>query len=494
VPSASADPGLDAEFDLVVIGAGIIGSRVALEAALAGLKVALFDAGDFGSSTSQSSSKLIHGGLRYLPMGDVGLVRESHLERRVLLDRVAPHLVWPLEFVVPIYGGVKQALEIWGGLLTYSALSGFRHSRAWLISGRRARALVPDLKLERLTACGVLEDAQTNDSRLVLATVLGAARLGVAVRNYTRVVAIEKGAVSVESARGTETVRSRMLVNAAGPWVDQVRKLEDPGAAPASRLSKGVHVTLPLPAGWKAAVAGPVGGTRVAFALPWEGVLLLGTTDTPYEGDPAQARVEDADLDQVFREAAISLPNELLRRERILYSFAGLRVLELGAATTAETPREHVITTGPLGMISVAGGKLTTHRRIAIDVLRRLDDPRAREHRLAPVPLPGAAPLPPRPAEIEPEVWTHLARHYGSEVEQLLRYRQRLPDAFEPVHPDGLDIWAQVHHAVEAEWATTVEDVVRRRTTLAVRGLATPEVRARVAAVTGLQPTATRAG
>jgi glycerol-3-phosphate dehydrogenase len=494
VPSASADHGLDAEFDLLVIGAGIIGSRVALEAALAGLKVALVDAGDFGSGTSQASSKLIHGGLRYLPMGDLGLVRESHLERRALLDRVAPHLVWPLEFLVPIYGGLMQAIEVWGGLLTYSALSGFRHSRAWLMSGRRARGLVPELNLDHLTACGVLEDAQTNDSRLVLATVLGASRLGVAVRNYTRAVGVEKGAVTVETAHGTATVRTRMIVNAAGPWVDLVRKLEDPAAASASRLSKGVHVTLPLPAGWKAAVAGPVGGTRVAFALPWEGVLMLGTTDAPYDGDPAQARVEDTDIDQVFREAAIALPKELLRRDRILYTFAGLRVLELGAATTAETPREHVISTGRLGMVSVAGGKLTTHRRIAMDVLRRLDDPRARNHRLTDVPLPGADALPPRPAGLEPEVWAHLVRHYGSEVEHLLRYRDRVPDAFDRVHPGGPDVWAQVHHAVDAEWARTVEDIVRRRTTLSVRGLATSEVRARVAALTGLQPTAVRAG
>jgi glycerol-3-phosphate dehydrogenase len=221
---------------------------------------------------------------------------------------------------------------------------------------------------------------------------------------------------------------------------------------------------------------------------------MLGTTDTPYDGDPEQVAVDDVDIDQVFREAALFLPQELLRRDRIVYSFAGLRVLDLGGPTTAETPREHVITTGRLGMVSVAGGKLTTHRRIAMDVLGRLDDPRARDHKLRDVPLPGAGSMPARPPEIDSDVWDHLRRHYGSEVAKLLAYRDSAPEAFERVHPEGPDIWAQVHHAVRAEWASTVDDIVRRRTSLAVRGLATPEVRSRIAEVAGLQPTAVEPG
>jgi glycerol-3-phosphate dehydrogenase len=470
----------DEEFDLLVIGAGIIGSRVALEAAQAGLKVALVDRSDFGSGTSQASSKLIHGGLRYLPMGDIGLVRENHLERRALLDSVARNLVWPLDFLVPIYDGVLAAAELWAGLVVYSALSGFRHSRNGLIGTKRARELVPDLKPEGLTACGVLQDAQTNDSRLVLATVTAAARMGVAVANGASVVGIEKGAAHIEGPAGPQTVRCRQIVNAAGPWVDKVRRLEDPGCAPGSRLSKGVHVTLPLPPGWRAAIARTVGGSRVAFALPWEGVLLIGTTDAPYEGEPEDLEVEGPDLDQVFHEASLSLPTDILSRDRILYSFAGLRVLELGRSTTAEAPREHVITRGPLGMVSVAGGKLTTHRRIAMDVLHRLDDDRARNHRLTNVPLPGTGPVPDRPRDVDPEVWDNLVRHYGSETTRLLAYRETHRDALERVHPDAPVIWAQVYHGVAAEWARTVDDIVRRRTTLAVRGLATDDVRERI--------------
>jgi glycerol-3-phosphate dehydrogenase len=473
---------LDGDFDLLVIGAGIIGSRVALEAAQAGLKVALGERDDFGSGTSQASSKLIHGGIRYLPMGDIGLVRESHLERRALLDTVARNLVWPLDFLVPTYSGVFAAAELWAGLVVYSALSGFRHSSARMIGARRSLELVPDLKTDGLTACGVLQDAQTNDSRLVIATVTAADRLGVAVANHTTVVGIEKGAAHVEGANGSATIRCKQIVNAAGPWVDRVRRLEDPNCARGSRLSKGVHVTLPLPSPWRAAIARAVGGSRVAFALPWEGVLLIGTTDAPYDGEPEDMRVDDSDLDQVFHEASLSLPKEVLRRDRVLFAFAGLRVLESGSSTTAETPREHVITKGPLGMVSVAGGKLTTHRRIAMDVLHRLDDERAHRHRLVNVPLPGAGPLPERPADVDPEVWDNLVRHYGSEIPKLLAYRDTQADALERVHPAAPVVWAQVYHGVKAEWAKTVEDIVRRRTTLAVRGLATEEVRTKVAA------------
>jgi glycerol-3-phosphate dehydrogenase len=476
-------PDLGGEFDLLVIGAGIIGSRVALEAAQAGLKVALVDASDFGSGTSQASSKLIHGGLRYLPMGDIGLVRENHLERRALLDKVARHLVWPLDFLVPVYGSPFAAAELWAGLFVYSALSGFRHSRNGLIGTKHALRLVPQLNPSGLRACGILQDAQTNDSRLVIATVTGAARLGVAVSNYTRVVGIEKGAAHLEGPQGTATVRCQQIVNAAGPWVDEVRRLEDPSSKPGSRLSKGVHVTLPMPSGWGAAIARQVGGSRVAFALPWEDVLLIGTTDARYDGDPDDLRVTDSDLDQVFAEASLSLPQDVLRRDRVLYTFAGLRVLELGSSTTAEAPREHVITEGPLGVVSVAGGKLTTHRQIAMDVLRRLRDERARHHRLVDLPLPGAGDLPARPAEVESDVWDNLVRHYGSEVTSLLAYRDTHTDAFERVHPAAPVIWAQVYHGVLHEWARTVEDIVRRRTTLAVRGLATEDVRARIGRV-----------
>ena len=463
-------------FDLLVVGAGIIGARVAYEAARAGASVALLDGGDFGGATSSASSKLIHGGLRYLPMGDIRLIRESHLERRALLDRLAPHLVRPLAFLLPIYGtGPHRTAAMAAGLLTYSLLSGFRHSRARVVGPAAARRLVPPLRTRGLRSAGLYEDAQTNDSRLVLATVAAAAGAGAAVLNHRPVTGLELAQGRVVAARaGDLLVRCRAAVNAAGPWVDRVRILEDPDAEPMARLSKGVHLTVRLDEPWDAALAVPIERGRVAFAVPWEGVLLLGTTDTEYEGDPGAVAVEPEDADAVLREAAAGLPGELLARDRVLYAFAGLRVLPRVAGDTARAPREEVVRTGPAGMVSVAGGKLTTHRRIAVRVLRRLEA--FRGVRLGTDPLPGAGPLPPRPAEADPAVWDHLTRLYGDRAADVAGA------GLEPVHPDGPDVWGQVLHAVDHEWAGTVEDVVRRRTTLAVRGLATPEIREAIAA------------
>lgn len=458
-------------FDLLVIGAGIIGARVAFEAARAGAAVALLDAGDFGGATSSASSKLVHGGLRYLPMGEYRLIRESHLERRALLDRVAPHLVRPLAFLLPVYGGgPHRALAVGAGLLTYSLLSGFRHSRARLVGAARARRLVPPLRTDGMHGAGLYEDARTHDSRLTLATVAAAARAGAVVVNHLPVTGLEVAGGRVAAARaGDVLVRCRAVVNAAGPWVDEVRRLEDPAARPVARLSKGVHVTMRHDEPWGAALTVPVERGRVAFAVPWEGVLLLGTTDTEYEGDPGAVRAEPDDVDTVLREAAVGLPPEVLARDRIRYAFAGLRVLPRGEGDTASTPRDEVVHVGPAGMVSVAGGKLTTHRRIAVRVLHRLDA-FAGVH-VSPDPLPGAGPTPPRPLDVEPAIWDHLTHLYGVEAPRVAAAGAA------PVHPDGPDVWGQVHHAMGHEWACTVEDVVRRRTTLAVRGLATPEVR-----------------
>ena len=462
-------------FDLLVVGAGIIGARVALEAALAGDRVALVDAGDFGGATSSASSKLVHGGLRYLRLYDFKLVRESHLERAALLTRVAPHLVRPLLFVLPFYrGGPHPPAPLMGaGLGLYSALGSFRHSHSRLIRARRAREYVPSLKTGGMGWSGLYEDAQTDDARLVLATVKAAAAAGAVVLNHARVSAIERGAALVHAAGAADLeVRFRAAVNAAGPWVDELRRLEDPSAAPLARLSKGVHVTVPLPEGWRAALATPLPRLRVAFAVPWQGVLLLGTTDTEYRSDPAAVGVDESDVQAVLGEAQVALPAEVAARDKVLYSFAGLRVLPGAEGDTAAARREHVVATGRTGMVSVAGGKLTTHRLIALDVLRRLDPGR---YRLHDDPLPGAGPLPSRPSGVEAEAWAHLVSVYGSEAATVAT-----AGPLERIHPDGPDLWAQVDHARDREWALTVEDVVRRRTSLSVRGLDGEAVRIEV--------------
>ncbi len=462
-------------FDLLVIGAGIVGSRVAYDAARSGHRVALVDAGDFGHATSSASSKLIHGGLRYLPMGDLALIREAHLERLALMTHVAPHLVRRLRFLLPVYGGgPHRTALIAAGLFVYAALSGFREAEMQVVRPSRARALIPAVQLRGMRSAAVYEDAQTHDSRLVLATVAGAERAGALVLNYAEVTGLERGAAQVRAGGHELEVRFEHAVNAAGPWVDRVRRLEDPSCAELTRLSKGVHLLLPGVDGWRAALAVPLPRDRVAFAVPWLGMLLLGTTDTEYEGDPGAVSVTDEDVDTVLREAARGLPAELLRRELIRFSFAGLRVLPEGEGDTALARRGHVVHLGPKGMVSVAGGKLTTHRQIARDVLRRLP---GKPPDLRHDSLPGAGRLPFQPEAVEPDVWAHLTHLYGSEADRVLAY----PGAAERIHPEGPDVWGQVRYAVEQEWALTAEDITRRRTTLDIRGLTTPAIRERIA-------------
>src|SRR5215467_7938182 len=237
-------------FDVLVIGAGIIGARIAFEAALRGLRVALVDAGDFGGGTSSASSKLVHGGFRYLPMGDIALVRQSQRERTVLLESIAPNLVRPMPFLLPSYSGSgKGPGTVAAGILLYRSLAG-RGGRAGLVWPATAQRLVPSLRTEGLHMCGVFEEAETIDARLVLATVKAAARAGAVVLNHARVTGLDMrhdrgGVVSIDAgADGGAEVFARAVINAAGPWVDRVRRLDVPGCAPLVRLSKGVHLLL----------------------------------------------------------------------------------------------------------------------------------------------------------------------------------------------------------------------------------------------------------
>jgi glycerol-3-phosphate dehydrogenase len=483
-------------FDLLVIGAGIIGSRVAYEAAGAGLKVALVDAGDFGGATSSASSKLIHGGFRYLPMGDLALVWESQRERKALLGRVAPNLVRPLPMLLAAYrGGPKGPAIASAGVLAYGAICGFRGTGVSLIGAGGAERLVPPLRTDGLSVCGLFDEGQTNDSRLVLATVAGAVDLGATAVNHARVMDLAFGAGKRSTAtimgnddEGVVEVGFRHVVNAAGPWVDKVRALEDPMCAPMARLSKGVHLMLEPEAEWRAGLVVPVEDGRVTMAIPWQGMLMLGTTDTDYEGDPADCSVNPADMAQVLEEASLALPRAMLRPDAVSYSFAGPRVLPLGEGATANAHREHLVQTGRHGMVSIAGGKLTTHRRIALDVVRRLGEPRLSALRLVDTPLPQGGGgrielVDPIDARIEPEMFRHVTSIYGSDSLNVLGQAVLHSNAFERIHPRCPDVWAQVYHAVDREWATTVEDVLRRRTTIAVRGLATPSVRNEVARV-----------
>ncbi|HWQ24455.1 MAG TPA: glycerol-3-phosphate dehydrogenase/oxidase [Gaiellaceae bacterium] len=474
-------------FDLLVVGGGIVGAAVAAHAARAGLAVALVEAGDFGGATSSASSKLIHGGLRYLRLGDVRLVREAHHERRLLSAVVAPHLVRRLPFLLPLYaGGPYRPAVVQAGIVVYSALA--RSRLNWLVGPSRARELVPPLRVEGLRSCALYADATTNDARLCLANVRAAAEAGACVVNGAEVVALRsaRGRIAGAEVRadGEEIeVEARCVVNAAGPWVDRIRRLEDPGAGTSVRLSRGAHVLVPAPGEWGAALTIVQDEVRVTFAVPWSGMLLLGTTDTPYEGDPADVAPLPAEVGQILAEAAVALDPSLLASDRVRAAYAGLRVLPAGEGESVSARRETVFSRSPGGMLNVAGGKLTTYRRIALEALGRLRSELGL-HRLdrRPWPLPGAAGLErvELPEELEPDVRAHLLHLYGSLAPEVLAPAAEDPSLLERLHPDGPDLAAQVPYALTHEWARSAEDVLRRRTTLFYRGLGSEVVRARV--------------
>jgi glycerol-3-phosphate dehydrogenase len=470
-------------FDLFVIGGGIIGSRVAFDAARYGLRVALVDAGDFGGATSGASARLIHGGLRYLGKGEIRLVRAALRERDVLASRIAPHLVRPQPFVLSVAGGKRERSRCMAGLLLYAALGGLRRPLPRFVAREKATFLVPPLRTNGLASHAVFYEAATDDSRLTLATVTAAARSGAVVTNYVRVAHLEPGVVSrvtLKGPEGTLLVRCRAVVNATGPWVDRVRKMEDPGCRPIARLSKGVHVVLRPGDSWRAALAVSLEDGNHFYAVPCEDTVLLGTTDEEYEGDPARVAAEPDDVSHLLRRSGQILDQGMLEEERVISAFAGLRVLTRGEGATLDARRDHLLSVGTGGMISVAGGKLTTHRRIALDVLRHLPDAvRPRNLRLCQDPLPGASFSCTRDQFpcVDVSAMDHLRYHYGGEASRLLAYRREFPDAIDRIIAGVPDLWAQVYHAIREEWAVTAEDVIHRRTTLGLRGLDSPELR-----------------
>ncbi|MFI1355533.1 FAD-dependent oxidoreductase [Streptomyces sp. NPDC020898] len=497
-----------ATYDLLVIGGGILGISTAWHAAQSGLRVALVDAGDFAGATSSASSKLLHGGLRYLQTGAVRLVAENHFERRAVSRQVAPHLANPLTFYLPVYkGGPHGAAKLGAGVFAYSALSAFGDGVGHLLSPAKAAQDVPELRTENLKAVAVYGDGQMNDARMALMTVRAAVESGAVVLNHSEVSGLRftNGRVTGADLRDRLSgddfgVNARLVLNATGPWVDHLRKMENPDAAPSIRLSKGAHLVLKRTSPWKAALATPIDKYRITFALPWEDMLLLGTTDEEFEGDPADVSVTEKDTAQILDEAAFSVRDQQLSPDLITYSFAGLRVLPGGPGDTAKAKRETVVTEGRGGMLSVSGGKWTTFRHIGRMVMQKLEtlpgaplgdgfepvsalpkrlplpgvaNPRAVAHRLlVDAPAPG-----PRMAA---DTARHLATHYGSLAFDIARLANENPELGERVHADAPEIWAQVVYARDNEWAETADDVLRRRTTLTIRGLATDDVRAKV--------------
>jgi glycerol-3-phosphate dehydrogenase len=469
------------DFDVLVVGGGITGSGVALDAATRGLRVALVERDDFASGTSSKSSKLVHGGIRYLQQREVGLVYEALAERQILRN-TAPHLVRVLPFLLPVFtrdgllprklarilGATMWAYDLTGGLRI-----GKLHRR---VSKEDALRYMPTLPGDRLAASYVYYDAQTDDARLTLAVAQTANDFGAAAANYASLIGIDKdGSGRVHAARvragGEELeIRARTIVNATGVWSDEVRALDEGRHPDSIRPAKGIHITVP----WQLvrntiAVVVPVPkDRRSVFVVPWGDrgngeyeFTYIGTTDTDYDGPIDDPQCTPDDIAYLLRAINASLTSPISEND-VLGTWAGLRPLvrDAASARTADLSRRHSVLVAPSRVVTVTGGKLTTYRRMAADtvdeVMKLLE--RGGRSRTKHVKLHGAT------GWDAPDLPKSLRIRYGGEARSVLALARAERALGEPLVP-GLDyLRAEVIHAVRAEMARTVDDVLSRRT------------------------------
>jgi glycerol-3-phosphate dehydrogenase len=478
-------------FDLAVIGGGINGAAIARDAAMRGLSVALIERGDFAGATSSRSSKLIHGGLRYLPQREIHLVRTALAERERLRRLTAPHLVKPLRFFFPLYRGRGPGwIALGAGLWLYDLFArtprAERHRR---VNRAGALAAEPMLNPQALTGGAFYYDAGGDDARLTIENALDAAYHGGAIANYVELVRFSRAqgriaaaAVRDRLSRARFELRARLFVNAAGPWVDDLRRLDDAGVAPSVRLTKGVHLMVDrerLPVR-QALVLGDAHG-RIVFVIPHGEEVLVGTTDADFNGDRERVAAAPEDLGYLLDVVSQSLPGAALTIADVAASFAGLRALAVGGGSApSSVSREEVIVESRSGLISIAGGKLTTHREIAERIVDRAASILGRGAGRSPTrdtPLPGA-----RPIEIEDpggaarvfaalpaDLREAMTARYGTRAIVAANLMRQSPALAQPLAARCPVAAAEVVYAVRYEMAVSVADFIRRRTALSWR-------------------------
>ena len=471
----------DIRWDVIIIGGGASGLGAAVEAVTRGYKTLLLEAHDYAKGTSSRSTKLVHGGVRYLAQGNLHLVRES-LHERGLLKRNAPHLVHDLGFLVAAYRAWR--IPFYGlGLKLYDTLAGrlnLRPSR-WL--GRRAAlAEVPTLRAQHLRGGILYFDGQFDDSRLAIALLRtfedhgGVALNAAPVTQLLHEDGCIKGVRFIDGETGQgHTVKGRAIINAAGIFADSLRRMDDPDAAAMLSPSQGVHIIVAqhfLP-GRTALMVPKTEDGRVLFAVPWHDRTLIGTTDTPVPEIALEPRALDAEIDFILRTAAHYLDPAPARSD-ILSVFAGLRPLIKAPETptrpddTKSLSREHMIVVSNSGLVTLAGGKWTTYRRMGQDVVDRAAE------------VAGLPAAPSRTEDLRLHGWAPDLDVYGSDRSSL----QAMPDAAVLLHPDMPYSEAEVRWAVRYEQARTVEDVLARRTrTLLLDAAAAVAIAPRVAEI-----------
>jgi glycerol-3-phosphate dehydrogenase len=460
-------------FDVLVIGGGITGAGVARDAAMRGLTVALVEARDFGSGTSSRSSKLIHGGLRYLAQGDLALVREAASERKVVQE-IAPHLARETPFVMPARTQATIA-KLRAGLWTFEKLGGVPKSRKHEVWSREdLRSREPTIAADDLAGAVVYPEYLTDDARLTLANVRSAAAHGAVVANYAAVESLiieagrAVGAVVRDGLPGSDhaaRVRARTIINAAGPWVDALRAIEAPGAAPRLMLSKGVHVVAPrarLPIDRTVII--PAADRRSVFAVPKGDVTYIGTTDAFYPELTYWPAIMAEDVAYLLAAAAKAFSTAPLSPSDLVSAWSGVRPLVGEAGKSAsEVSRRDEVWTGPAGVVSIAGGKLTAYRRMAERVVDEVEMLLGRKPRASKT---AKRPLVAGDVDVEAAVQSLVGRGYGpTDAQRLVALYGAEVSAVEGFAAEGgsADVAAEATFAVLAEGALTLEDYWIRR-------------------------------
>jgi len=477
------------EFDILVIGGGVTGAGAVLDAASRGLKVALVEARDLASGTSSRSSKLIHGGLRYLEQYDFKLVREALHERELMVSSLSPHLVKPVGFLYPLHEKLKDRTYVGAGLALYDVLRGFQRALPWHkhLSGKKIAEIAPSLRQDIVTGAVKYYDAQVDDARHTMTIIRTAARHGATIATRVEVENLIKdgkkvvGAAVIDTETGNKiNISAKAVVMCAGIWSDEMHERFGLKAGYGVTMSKGVHIVVPGDA-----IKSNTGiilktAISVLFLIPWGDKWIVGTTDTPYDGDRAHPYATTEDVQYILDQANKVLDPQL-KREDIIGVYAGLRPLVAntkGSATT-KLSREHTTDRSAPGFVSIAGGKYTTYRvmgKDAIDMaatdLRRIVNSSCTE-KLPLVGADGYYALTQQSAQIASQYGideksvTHLLNRYGSLISEVLELITADKKLAAPL-AEGLPyLKAEIVYAASHEGAMSVDDVISRRTRLA---------------------------
>ena len=476
-------------FDVLVIGGGVTGVGAALDAASRGLKVALVEASDLASGTSSRSSKLIHGGLRYLEQYDFKLVREALHERELMVSSLAPHLVKPLAFLYPLHEKVRERTYVGAGLALYDALRGFQRALPGHkhISQKKIAEIAPSLRPDIVTGAIKYFDAQVDDARHTMMIARTAARHGAVIATNIRVESLVREGKRVLGVKARDiesgkliTIKATATVMCAGIWSDELHDSFDLKPGYNVTMSKGVHIVLP-----KKSIASKEGiilktELSVLFLIPWANKWIVGTTDTPYTADRRSPLAEREDVEYIIKEANKVLKPKL-KIEDVIGVYAGLRPLVANKKDSATTKlsREHTVDRSAPGFVSIAGGKYTTYRVMGKDVidlagieLRRLI-PESVTEKLPIVGADGYFALVQQAERIAEESGLsvdsviHLLNRYGSLISEVLEIIKDDPKLAKPLTKDLPYLKAEIYYAASHEGARSVDDVISRRTRLA---------------------------